>query len=281
MSKKGLNYKNELGGGTLNIVVCLKQILDPEVPSKDFKLDNATGRPVQGNAKLVMDSFGEYALEVAIQIKEKVPGSKITAICVGDKSGEDVLRRALALMADEAVRVWDAAWNDLDAPDVACILAQVIKQQGGADLVLVGRQAGDIERGLVGPFIAAKLGASSTTIVARVEAIDGKLKLRREAEDGFDIVESTMPAVVSITNDETNFPRLPKVKDLMMAARKPIKFLNVSNLEFDAAKLSSRIELKNLYIPVLDAKCEIIEGDDGPAKAVVLTERLRELKLLG
>lgn len=263
----------------LNIVVCLKQILDPEVAPKDFKIDPATRRPVQGNAKMVMDSYSENALEVAIQLKEK-SGGKVIALCVGDKPADEVLRRALAVTADEAVRVWDPAWTELDAGAVAHILARAIRKLGGADLVLTGRQAGDVERGLVGPMLAEELGAACTTVVARVEASGDRVRLRREVDGGFHIIESRLPAVVTVTNDETNVPRLPKVKDLMMATRKPITVLGAGDLDLDAARLAPAVALQELFVPTLDARCEIIEGDDGAAKAVNLTNKLKDLKVL-
>lgn len=268
------------GESVLKIVVCLKQILDPEIPPKDFKLDANTRRPVQGNAKLVMDSYAEYALEVAIQLKEKNPGSKVVALCLGDKPADDVLRRAYALTADEAVRVWDPAWADLDAPGVAHVLARTIAKLGGADLVLTGREAGDIERGVVGPMIAEELGYACSTITARVEAADGSATLRREVDGGYAMVSTRLPAVVTVTNDETNVPRLPKVKDLMMATRKPITTLGPADLDLDAAKLEPRLELLDVFIPVQESTCEMIEGDDGPSKAASLAQRLHELKLV-
>lgn len=268
------------GGKQLKIVVCLKQILDPEVPPKEFRIDPATRRPLQGNAKLVMDSYAEYALEVAIQLKDKAPGSQVTALAVADKPGDEVLRRALALTADGAVRVWDAAWGDLDAPGVAHILARTIAKLGGADLVLCGRQAGDIERGVVGPMLAEELGAACVTTVARVEPAGDRLRLHREIDGGYAVVETRLPAVITITNDETNVPRLPKVKDLMMATRKPITLLGPGDLDLVAARLAPRLAQAELFIPSQEGQCEVLEGDDGAAKAKLLTQRLREIKVL-
>ncbi len=226
-----------------------------------------------------MDSYSENALEVAIQLKEK-SGGKVTALCVGDKPSEEVLRRALALTADEAVRVWDPAWADLDAGAMAHVLAGAIRKLGSADLVVCGRQAGDVERGLVGPMLAEDLGAACTTVVARVEVSGDRIRLRREVEGGFNVIESALPAVVSITNDETNVPRLPKVKDLMMATRKPITTLGAGDLALDDAKMAPGVALQELFVPTSDAKCEIIEGDDGAAKAINLTNKLKDLKVL-
>lgn len=262
------------------MVVCLKQTLDPEVPPKDFRIDPATKKPIQGNAKMVLDSYGENALEVAIQLREKLGAGKVTVISMGDKPAEEALRRALALTADEAVRVWDPAWTDLDAPAVAHILARTIAGLGGADLVLTGRQAADLERGSVGPMIAEELGAACTTFVARVEPAGGGVRVTREVDGGFEVLESRLPAVLSITSHESNLPRLPKVKDTMMAMRKPIAVKSGGDVGLDPARLAPTVALADLYIPKQESQCELVEGEDGAAKAAALVQRLRDLKVL-
>lgn len=263
----------------MNIVVCIKQILDPEVAPKDFSIDKAAHRPVAGNAKMVMDSFAENSLEVALQLKEKNGGS-ITALCVGDKPMEEVLRRALGLKADKAVRVWDPGWEELDAGAVAHILGKAIEKLGGADLVFLGRQAGDVERGLVGPMLAEELNIACTTLAYNCEESGGTLRLKCETEGGYVVVESQLPAVVTVTSNETNVPRLAKVKDLMMASRQPIEVFNGADLSLDSTRVSPSVNLQELFIPVLNSTCELIEGEGGPEMAVNLTKKLLELKAL-
>lgn len=271
--------KLDKGATALKIIVCLKQTLDPEVPPKDFKIDPASKQPVRGNAKLVVDSYSENALEVAIQLKEKL-GAEVTAITVGDKPADEVLRRALALTADQAVRAWDPAWANLDAHAVAHVLARAIAHLGGADLILTGREAADIERGHVGPMLAQELGFACATLVGRVEIAGAEATVRREVEGGFEVVQAKLPAVVTITSDETNVPRLPKVKDTMMAMRKPITVLGSGEIGVDASLLAPRLELLDVYVPASEGECEIIEADDAAGKAVALVQRLRERKVL-
>ena len=88
----------------MHIVVCLKQVLDPEITPRYFQIDPATNRPVNEDSDMVLDSFAENALELAIQLRDKTPGATVTALCLGEESAEDVLRRALAFTADAAVR---------------------------------------------------------------------------------------------------------------------------------------------------------------------------------
>lgn len=237
-------------------------------------------KPAAGNAKLVMDPYSENALEVGIQLKEKA-GATLVALCLGDKAAEEVLRRALALTCDEAILVNDPEAAGRDGMAIAHILAAAIKKEGGADLVVTGRQAGDWDRGQVGQLLAEELGYSCVTVAATAEpAGDGWLKVTREAEDGYEAVQVKLPAVVTFTSHEKNVIRIPKVKDVMMAHRKPIKSLATGDLALDPARLEPGVNLGSLFVPTLDGKCEVIEGEAGPDKASALAKKLRELKLV-
>lgn len=227
----------------------------------------------------MLDSYAENALEVAIQLKEKTGGT-VTVLTVGDKPADEALRRGLALTADEAIRVWDNSFADLDAGAVAHILARAIAAAGGADLVLTGRQAADMERGSVGPMLAEELGAACVTFVAKVDPTGSGVKLTREVEGGFEVIEGRLPAVLTITSHESNVPRLPKVKDTMMAMRKPISVKSAADLGLDTGKLAPAVAITEVFVPKQESQCEIIEGDDGAAKAGNLVARLRDLKVL-
>lgn len=270
---------NNREGIILKLVVCLKQTLDPELPTKEFRIDREKLEPIRGNAKLVADSYGENALETAIQLKEKNSGS-MTAISIGDKSADEVLRRALALNADSAIRVWDAGWDKLDAPAAAHLLAKVIANLGGADLILCGRQSADLERGAVGPMLAEELGYACATLVSSVEVNGNKIRATCEVENGAEVVEISLPAVITVTSSETNNIRLPKVKDTMMAARKPIQAIGPADIQPEAVKLEPRLRLQDLSIPELGGQCEIMEGQDVAEKASALVQSLRQRKVL-
>ena len=168
----------------------------------------------------------------------------------------------------------------MDAEAVAHVLAKAIEKLGGADLILCGRQAGDIERGLVGPMLAEELGAACTTLSYRAEQNAEGLSLKCETDGGYQTVESRLPAVITITSNETNVPRLAKVKDLMKASRKQLTVLGAADLNLNPARMTPSMTLQDIFIPELSSTCELIEGDDGPAKAVNLIEKLVDLKVL-
>jgi electron transfer flavoprotein beta subunit len=271
-----MHVKGEYG---MHVVVCLKQVLDPEIPPRDFKIDANTNQPIQGNARMVLDSYAENALEMAIQLKENT-GATVTVLTVGDKPADDGLRRGLAFTANAAVRAWDPAWGNLDGLAVAHVLGRAIKAIGGADLVLLGRQASDIEEGLVGPALAEELGAPCVTLVSSLTAADGQVKATRESDSGFHVMQVNTPAVLTITSSETNVPRLPKVKDAMLSKSKPLKVLGAAEIDADADRLAPGSRLERAFIPATDVACELMSGSEGPEKAQQLASRLQDLKVL-
>lgn len=264
----------------MHIVVCLKQVLDPEITPKYFKIDPDTNRPENSDTDLVLDSFAENALELAIQLRDKVPGATFTALCLGDEESEEVLRRALAFTANAAVRVWDEEWENLDGQAVGHILAQTIKSLGGAQLVLTGYQASDIEEGLVGPVMAEELGIPCVTLVSELEVEENSAKATVEVEGGYAVVSVPTPAVFTIISSETNVPRLPKVKDIRLARSKPIGLLESEDLNLDRERCQPGVKLERAYVLNREVACEVLPGDDGAELASELADRLLALKIL-
>lgn len=264
----------------MKIAVCLKQVLDWEIPPRDFKIDAATKQPAPNIGKMLISIFDENALELAIQLREKAGGS-IAAVTLGGKGAEEALRRAYAMTVDEAVRIDADVKGDADAFGVAAALAAAIRRIGPVELVLCGRTGADWDRGLVGSLLAEELGYACVTFGALIEPVDGRVRVHREVEGGYDVVECRLPAVVTVTNHEKNVPRLPKARDVMMAFRKPITTLGLADLGVDSAALQPRtVEVRELFIPVLEGKVELIGGETGDEMAGGLVRRLREQKVL-
>ncbi len=264
----------------MHIVVCLKQVLDPEMTPRYFQIDPKTNRPDNGDADMVLDSFAENALELAIQLRDKIPGATVTAICLGDEDSEDVLRRALSFTANSAVRVWDAKWKDLDGQAVGHILAQTLTALDGAQLVLTGYQASDIEECLVGPVMAEELGLPCLTLVSDIEVETDDVKATIEIDGGYSILSVPMPAICTIISSETNVPRLPKVKDIRLARSKPIRVMEADELNLDTVRSQPGVILERAYILNRDVTCKILPGNDGVELAGELAEKLLDLKIL-
>ena len=248
----------------MNILVCLKQILDPEVPARDFRVDPARREAEQGSASLVTNIFCENALETALQLRERTGGAdKITVLSYGRPTAEDSLRKALAMKADAAALVLNESEEVPDPLAVARVLAATIRRLGAFDLIMVGREAGDWGAGQTGGLLAEELGLPCVSFVDTIEPAGASLRLKRQTDSGWEVFEATPPVVVTVTNDEHNVPRIPKVRDVMMSYRQPLtKFtLDDLGLTAEARAGNSFYEVAELSIPQKETYCDFVSGD--------------------
>jgi len=265
----------------MNIIVCVKQVTDPEAPPGSFKIDPTTGKviPPSGIAP-VISTFDEYAVEAALRLKEKV-GGKVTALCLGDKLVRDVVKKPLSMGADDLVLLEDPAFTDGDSWSTAYALSLAIKKIGTYDLILCGRQAADWDAGQVGLGIAEILGLPSVTLARKVEVEGQKARVERVIPDGYELIEVDLPAVITTSNEHAA-PRYPNVKGIIAAKRKEPIVWKPADIGAEAAKLGARGRLSQvmkLYQPVRDTQCEIVAGETPEEMAVRLAERLREAKV--
>jgi electron transfer flavoprotein beta subunit len=149
-------------------------------------------------------------------------------------------------------------------------------------LILCGRQAADWDAGQVGLGIAEILGLPSITLARKLEMDGSKLKIERVIPDGFEIIESGLPALVTLSNEHAA-PRYPNVKGIMMAKRKEPIVWKPADIGTDPSKIGAagrRSKLTKLFQPVRESKCEIVVGDTPEEAAAKLAQRLREAKVL-
>ncbi|HEV2707115.1 MAG TPA: hypothetical protein VGV59_14415 [Pyrinomonadaceae bacterium] len=264
----------------MNILVCLKQILDPEIPARDFRLDTVRREAEQGSANLVTNIFCENALETALQLRERAGGAKITVLSYGRATAEDSLRKALAMKADAAALVLNESEATPDPLAVARVLAAAIRQLGAFDLIMVGREAGDWGAGQTGGLIAEELGLPCVSFVDHIETADDKLRLKRQTDTGWEVLEATPPVVVTVTNDEHNLPRIPKVRDVMMSYRQPLLKWTLADLGLasdEARDANSYYEVAELFIPQKETRCEFVSGDTLEEKVDAFARRIVEV----
>jgi len=256
----------------MNIVVCMKQILDPEVPARDFRIDAAKREAERGSASLVTNIFCENALEVALQL-----GGNITALSYGAESAEDTLRKALAMKANAAALVVGEGGHPLH---VAQVLAAAIRKLGPFDLILTGRESGDWGAGQTGALLAEELGLPCVSFADSLEGghparqageTPAPLRIRRQTEAGWEIVEAQTPVVVTITNEEHNVPRIPKVRDVMMAHRQPLTRFELADL---GVASSDYYEVVELAIPQKESRCELLDVDGLAQRITEITAAL-------
>jgi electron transfer flavoprotein beta subunit len=263
------------------MIVCVKQIPDPETPAAAFRVDEGAKKvvPAQGIAPVV-SPFDAQAVEAALRIRDAVGEGHITVLSMGPASARDVIKHGLAMGADEGVLIDDPAFHDVSDPYITVTaLAAAIRKVGEFDVILAGRQAADWDWGVTGSGLAEVLGIANATIAKSVTA-DGKmLKVERVLADGFETIQVQTPCVVTVSN-ELGDPRYPQLRQIMAAARKQVTTYTAADLGLTPDQLQPRIVLEKLYIPVKESKVEIIEGDTPQEKAATLARRLREAKLI-
>lgn len=259
----------------MKILVCLKQILDPEVPARDFRIDPGKREAERGSANLVTNIFCENALETALQFRERSGDAKITALSYGAATAEETLRKALALKADAAALVVNDGTPNPDPLTVARVLAAAIRKLGPFDLIVLGREAGDWGAGQTGGLLAEELGLPCVAFADSIERAGDKLRVRRQTEWGWEMVAAQMPVVVTITNDEHNVPRIPRVRDVMASYRQPVTKWTASELGVDAG--NGYYEVAELFIPQKETRCEFAAGDTPEERAESFAKRLAEL----
>lgn len=263
----------------MHIVVCTKQIVDPEIPSGEFKVDFKAKRAVQDQGEPVLNPYDENAIEVALQLKDRDKDIKVTALTMGGESSQKVLRRALAMGCDEAIWLKDPSFETLDSAGTAAVIAKAIRQAESADIILCGRQAGDWDMGQVGALVAEDLQIPCIPLAFNIEKKGDALFVKRETENGMAVLEVAMPVLANITNSSTNQPRYPSVKGVLMAGRKQIPTFSAGDLSIDA-EIRKRVAVEELTLPSYDRQVMFIDGEDGPEKAVALAAHLIKMNLL-
>jgi electron transfer flavoprotein beta subunit len=269
----------------MHILVCIKQVLDPEIPPALFRVNRAERRADVPGAAWVMSTFDANALETALQLRDALgAGSSVTALSLGPREAETVLRKALGVTADSAVLLSGPELGGLDSAGVATAIAAAVRRLGDegrpVDLVLTGRQAADWEHGQTGGMIAEALGWPCLTFASRLRPVPGGLEARREVEDGHEIVVAHPPLVATITNDATNRLRLAKVRDVMRAHRTPIATWGAAEVGLDVGELAPRTEVVDLVVPERESHCELVGGETPAEQAATLARRLRDLGIL-
>lgn len=264
----------------INIIVCVKQVMDPETPASAFRVDSEANKviPAQGIPPVV-NGFDENAVEAALRLKDAGEVDKITIISVGNSFVMDVMKKPLSMGADELILVQDEAVSDLDAFATANTLAKAITNVGEYDLILCGRQASDWDQAHVPMGVAELLGLPCITLAQKLDVADGGITVQRSVTDGYEVVESSLPAVVTVTN-ELGEPRYPNLRGIMQASRKTPTIWSAEDLGLQADSLAPKLTLTELFIPVSDKQVEIIEGEDEADAGRKLALRLREEKLI-
>jgi electron transfer flavoprotein beta subunit len=259
----------------LNIIVCIKVVTDPEAPASTFKIDPEGHKvlPSQG-VPPVLNPYDENALEAALKIKESQP-SRITVISVGKTIPKAVIKKSLAVGADDLILVEDDTLEDFDGYITACILAATVKQVGSYDIILTGRMAADTNAGQVGIGMAEMLGMSYATDARKIEVKDGKARIERVKADGYEVVETALPCLIAVSH-ELGELRQATVKGLIEAQKQPFTAWKVSDLDVSLGA-GWRVKAQRLFIPEREVNCEIIPGETPEEAGTNLAVKFKEI----
>jgi electron transfer flavoprotein beta subunit len=244
----------------MDIIVCVKRV--PETAEADIVVDQ-TGKDIK-TAGLVFDinEWDNYAVEEAVLLKEKHGGS-ITVISMGPDESNETLRRALAMGADEALRLTDPAFPGSDGYAIARVLSQAIKPLS-YDLILTGVQAEDNNYGQVGPTLAKLLGIGHAAVVNRIEGVEGgRARIHRELEGGLEeVLDLELPAVLTIQSG-INEPRYVSIMGIRKVAKKEIKVLGLQELGMkpdETGEAGSKTVIQRIFLPPAGEGAQILEG---------------------
>ncbi|MEW5758145.1 MAG: electron transfer flavoprotein subunit beta/FixA family protein [Candidatus Omnitrophota bacterium] len=241
----------------MKIVVCIKQV--PE--TTEVKINPETNTLVREGVQSIINPFDMYAIEEALRLKERF-GGETTAISMGPPQAAEALRQALSLGIDNAILVCDRAFAGSDTWATSFTLASAIKKSG-FDIIICGKQASDGDTAQVGPGISAHLDIPQVTYVRKIESIiNGQIKVERLMEEGFDIIESSLPVLITVVK-EINEPRLASLKNMMRAKKAVITQWTYKDLELNEADIGlngSPTKVVKIFTPPPKEKGKLLEG---------------------
>jgi electron transfer flavoprotein beta subunit len=257
-----------------HIIVCMKIVIDPEMPFSEFKVDRENKRAVPPTGVPPQFSpFDENALEWALKIKENTQDCKVTVLSVGKGLPKAVLQKAIAAGADDAIAVDDSQFDSLDSFSTARVLALAIDKIGGCDLVFCGRQGADWDGAVVWAAIADNLDMPCITLARKIEVGDGVVSVERCTSDSVEVVEAPLPALVTFSSEagELRGIGLPA---LIAAKKRTITKWTGTDVGFEP---TITMVINDLFIPETDMVDSIhIEGSDFRDKGRNLARYLKD-----
>jgi electron transfer flavoprotein beta subunit len=260
----------------MNIIVCIKQVPD----TSEVRIDPVTNTIIREGVPAIINPFDENAIEEALRLREQ-HGGKVTVLSMGPPQAETALREALAMGADEAMLITDRCFAASDTLATSYVLSTAIRTLGDYDLILCGKQAFDGDTAQVPPGIAEQLGIPQVTFAIGLE-VDGKqVRVRRMLENEFEIVETRMPALISVVK-QINEPRRPGIKAKLAAKKKEITVWDAACINAEVCRCGfdgSPTRVVRTFAPTRNIKGEKFEGEPREV-ATAVVERLIAEKII-
>ena len=261
----------------MNFVVCVKQV--PGTTA--VKIDPKTNTLIRQGISNIANPFDTYALEEGVRLKERY-GGKVVVLSMGPPQATEILRDAISVGADDAILLSDVAFAGSDTLATSFTLSKAIHKVQSYDLIICGRQTLDGDTGQVAPELAEMLGIPFIAYVSKVEEIVGDiLRVQRMIEDGYETLETRLPAVISVVK-EINTPRLPSLRGITRSKSAQIltwKAQEIGIPEEMAGLQGSATRVVKIFVPQKISLIEMLVGE--PLEQVeALVCKLREIKAI-
>jgi electron transfer flavoprotein beta subunit len=261
----------------MKVIVPVKRVPDTAGEKKIDPNDRTVDRD---SVESVLCPVNEFAIEEAVRLKEN-HGAEVTVLLVGPESAQPVVRKALSYGLDAGLQVTDDAIAGSDALGTARVIAKALEAQEW-DLVIFGNQSTDARTCLVPAAVAELLGVPSLTYARYLEVDDGEVVVHREHEEGWDVVASKLPAIVSVV-EAINEPRYPSFKGIMAAKSKPLDVKSLADLGVEPAEVGAGAAAATMYDfakrPPKEAGT-VVEDDGSGAAAAQLADWMAEKKFV-
>jgi electron transfer flavoprotein beta subunit len=262
----------------LNIIVCIKQVPDPE----HAKMDAASGTVVREGVELMVNPFDLYAVEEGLRLKEKM-GGEVTAISMGPPQAETALREVIGMGVDRTVLLTSRDFAGADTWATSYTLAKACEKIGNYDLIICGKQAIDGDTAQVGPGIAAQLGIPQITFVRKIDEISEKnIKAERLVEGGYEVISSPLPLLITVVK-EINEPRLPTLKGRLNAKKAEIAQWGPEDIQANKDKIGingSPTKVDEIFTPDLSKDGKIFSIDQLDTASEEIVKKQKEMGLI-
>ena len=249
----------------MNIVVCMKQVPDTYSERKLRPGDSTLDRDA---ADGVINELDEYAVEEGLRLAE-AHGGEVTILSMGPEKASDSIRKALSMGADKAVHLVDDALAGSDALGTSAVIAAVLGRIG-FDVVILGSESTDARMGVMAAMLAERLGVPQLSFASKVEIDGTDVAINRQADYGYDRVQASLPAVISVV-EKINEPRYPSFKGIMAAKKKPVEKLSLADTGIDPGQVglaSAATEVVSFASrPARQAGTVVKDEGDGGLKA--------------
>jgi len=261
----------------LKIVTCMKQVRDLDIIlSKDWIVHEGSTSVNIDYANTIINTYDETALEMMLRLSDENDHIETIALTIGDSSSDKILRKALAVKADDAMRIAYAKELNYHPMKLATIIKKGIEKIDDVQIVMCGRQAGFGDNGQTGLILAEMLGWPCISLVTDMVEKDNKMFITHQVDNGLETLEVKVPVVLTVTQSPDKFLRMATLKDVITAKKKDIVVWNLEDLGIKEDNLypSKGFELKRIYTKEHNKECKIIEGQTSKEKAKQLCDEL-------